>query len=316
MKLIDRLKLKYPPRSFWTMRNAMFEAMSGGPVYLRNTTLIQSALLEHSYVEQAKKMAECKPSKRCRSPYCDQCQRTMFTSQRKRFDEFLWSPYKNNEAKARENLFFITVLHQLVPFDQPDDTIIRFPTAKIKSAINEARTKFKAVRRSFNRQIAFFGAFELEAVNGLLVNLHPVKGQTLAKMNGTKIGIDEKYILVHSHFIVKMNELPVDPVTGNPAIDALKKKLNQIWPGKKQVDVSPLYADKPVHDSLNCLADYALKFPIKYYYKWNEKSELDDVVIHGKKQNLTRNHENDVMAQMICGVSEIGQNALYIRMKI
>jgi len=208
------------------------------------------------------------------------------------------------------------VLHELIPFDQPDNTIIRFPTAKIKSAIDEARTQLKSVRRSFNRKIAFFGAFELEAVNGLLVNLHPVKGQTLAEMNGKNIGLDEKLILVHSHFIVNMNELPPNPVTSKPAIDGLKEKLNQKWPGKKQVDVRPLYEDKPVHDSLNCLVDYPLKFPIKYYYKWNEKSEQDNLVIDGKKHNLPRNHESDVMAQMICGVSEIGLNALYIRMKI
>jgi len=213
-------------------------------------------------------------------------------------------------------LFFVTVLHELIPFDQPDDTIIRFPTKQIKAAASEARKQFKAVRRSFKDQINFVGAFELEAVNGLLVKLHPVKGQVLAEMNGMKIGLDDKFILFHSHFLVDMAELPANKFTGEPAIKELKVRLRKIWPGNKQVDVSPLYKDKPVHDSLNRLADYPFKFPIKYYYRWNDKSEKNNVVINGKKENLARNHETDVMAQMISGVSVIGSNALYIRLGI
>ena len=126
-------------------------------------------------------------------------------------------------------------------------------------------------------------------------------------MNGTKIGMDDKFILVHSHFVVDMNEL---------SIDQLKTKLKQLWPSNKQVDVSPLYEDKPVNESLRCLADYGLKFPIKYYYRFTDIAEENELIINGKKHNWTRNFEPDVLAQMITGISEIGINALYIRSKI
>jgi hypothetical protein len=125
MTAIDQLKMKFPSPDFWVMRDAFFDHESGGQVHTRNKTLIQSAL-ENEYKALAKKMAECRPSSRCRNPYCDQCQRDLFANQKKRFNKFLITPYKNDDAKARENLFFITILHELVPFDQPDDTIIRF----------------------------------------------------------------------------------------------------------------------------------------------------------------------------------------------
>lgn len=316
MDLIDKIKKKYPQKSLAAMRTSLFEAMTGGTDYARNETLIQSALLESGYASLAKEMAGCKPSKKCRNPYCDSCQRQMFKKQRDKSDKFLWHPYQGNEAKARENLVFVTILHELVPFDQPDDEIVRFPMARVKSAIDEARIQLKAVRRTFKDQINFVGAFELEAVTGLLVCLHPVKGQVLAQMNGEKIGIGDKFILVHSHFVVDLANFPPHKLTSEPAITQFKARLKNEWPGKRQVEVSPLYKDKSVHDSLNRLADYPLKFPIKYYYRWNAMSDGDNLVIDGKKQNLARNHEPAVIAEMVNGVSEIGLNALYIRLGV
>ena len=316
MSLIETLKLKYPPKSISVMRQALFDAETGGTDYTRSPTLINSALREHGYTELADKMAECSPSKRCRNPYCDACRKALYDRQREKSDEFLWYPYKRDEAKARENLFFVTVLHELIPFGQPDDTIIRFPKKQIKSAISEARLKLKAVRRTFKDKINFIGGFELEAVTGLLAKLHPLKGQTLADLLEDPIGLDDKFVLVHSHFVVDMAEQPLNPFTGDPAVTDLKARLKKEWPEKKQVEVKPLFKAKPVHDSLNRLADYPFKFPIKYYYRWNAMQDGEHLVINGKQQNLARNFSPDVLAEMVRGVSEIGTKALYIRMGV
>lgn len=326
MSLMDKIKAKFSGPSWATMRNALFEDLSGGQVYTRNKTLINSALIEHGYKARAQKMRDCRPSNKCRNPYCDNCQRDLFSGQRKRFKENLIDPYKNDEQKARENLFFVTILHELIPFEQPDDQILRFPMQKISDALTEARKQFKSVRRSFNDQIKFLGAFELEAVNGLLVNLHPVKGQVLAQMNGVDVnmdrdvdmavGLSEKFILVHSHFMVDLSGMDIKKETGERPVDRLSAKLKQIWSSKKQVDVSPLYKDKAVSKSLNCLSDYPLKFPIKYYFRFNHMSVENDVVIEGKLHNLIRSHETDVMAEMVNGVPKIGLKALYIGLGI
>jgi hypothetical protein len=311
MTSLEKVKLKYPPKDRWVMRDALFAELSGGQVHSRDKTVIQSALIENGYVELAKKIADCKPSQKCLSPFCDNCQRTLFKEQKRRFKDNLIDPYDGNDKLARLNLFFVTVLHELVPFDQPDDTLIRFPTKQIKSALSKARIQLKSIRRSFDDKIKFVGAFELETVNGLLVNLHPVKGQVLADMNGLDIGLDEKLVLVHSHFIVD-----ISGVGGEVELDQLKKKLRKIWASKKQVDVSRLYKTKPVNMSLNRLSDYPLKFPIKYYFRFNDMSDENDVVIEGKKHNLIRSHEPEVIAEMVNGVKQIGLNALYIRMGI
>tara|TARA_R110002072_G_scaffold300627_3_gene478536 strand:- start:5514 stop:6551 length:1038 start_codon:yes stop_codon:yes gene_type:complete len=316
MSLIDSIKKKYPQTPISVMRQAIFDHQSGGTDFTRNKTLIQSALRQSGYDALADKMAQCSPSNRCKSPYCDSCQRSLFGRQRRKSDEFLWHPYRHDETKARENLFFVTILHELIPFDLPDDTLIRFPLTKVKTAIAEARTHLKAIRRTFKDRINLIGAFELEVVSGLLVCLHPVKGQVLAEMSGSQIELQDKFILLHSHFVVDLSEFPPDPLSGDLAVDQFKARLKKSWPAKKQIDVSPLYLKKPVHESLNRLADYPLKFPIKYYYRWNGAFEENQIDLDGKKQNLARNHEMDVMAQMISGVSELGMNALYIRLGV
>ncbi len=313
-KLIEKLKIKYPPKDRWEMRDAMFEDLAGRPLWDRDKTLIQSALIENGYDDIAAKMSSCSAAKRCRSPYCDYCQRDLFDGQKERFKKFLLKPFKSDEAKARKNLFFVTVLHELIPFDQPDSDILRFPMEKIKSALASARAKLKAVRRSYKDQIKFVGAFELEAVNGLLVNLHPVKGQVLAEMNGTKIKLSDKFILVHSHFIVDLSKIKPSPNLEKEPVDLFREKLREIWTSTRQVDVSRLYENKPVSQSLSRLADYPLKFPIKYYYRFNGIAADNEIIVKGKKQNLARNHEPAVMAEMITGVYEIGLNALFIRM--
>lgn len=313
MALIDEIKKKYPGPDRWAMRDALFAEISGGPLWKRDKTIIDLALREHGYDTIADEMKNCRPSNPCRSPYCDQCQRVLFNNQKKRFEEFLITPYKSDEDTARQNLFFVTVLHELVPFDQPEEGILRFPTKRVQSALSGARMMFKLVRRSFKDQIIFVGAFELEAVNGQLADLHPVKGKVLAEMNGTKINLSEKFILVHSHFIVDLGKINSDPATNKLPVDLFKEKVRKIWTGTRQVDVSRLYKTKPVTESLNRLSDYPLKFPIKYYFRFNSIAADNEVIIDGKKQNLARNFETAVLAEMIKGVSDIGLNALFIR---
>ena len=316
MARLEQLKKKYARQSISAMRAALFEDMSGGQVHSRNKTVIQSALIEHGYKDLAEKMRVCKPSNRCLNPYCDQCQRTLFENQRRRFKDNLIDPYIGRDQEARENVFFVTVLHALIPFEKPDDQILRFPTRKINEALDEARKQFKSVRRSFDDKINFIGAFELEAVNGLLVNLHSVKGQFLAGMNGMDIGLSDKFVLVHSHFMVDMSGVKPNQDIDELPVDQFKKALKKRWPSKKQVDVSRLYKNKPVKDSLKRLADYPLKFPIKYYFRFNDMSVENNVIIEGEKHHLIRSHETDVMAEMIHGVPQIGLNAIYIRMGI
>lgn len=133
-------------------------------------------------------------------------------------------------------------------------------------------------------------------------------------MAGKEVHLSDKFILVHSHFLVDMNEWPDDEFTLDPAIEWFKVVLRRKWSSTRQVDVSSLYADKPVPASLKTLADYGLKFPIKYYYRFTDSAEENEVVIDGKKHNLARNFEPDVLAQMVTGVAGLSKNALYIRM--
>lgn len=324
MSLMDKIKAKFSGPSWATMRKALFDDLSDGQVYTRNKTLIQWALIEHGYDAKAQEMKDCRPSNKCRNPYCDNCQRDLFAGQKKRFKDNLIDPYKNDEQKARDNLFFVTILHELIPFDRPDDQILRFPTQKIHDALTEAKKQLKSVRRSFDYKIKFLGAFELEAVNGLLVSQHIVKGKVLAQMSGADMSMDrdvdmaillsEKFVLVHSHFMVDLSGVETNQDVDELPVDLLKAKFKRIWPSNRQVHVLPLYKDKAVSKSLKTLSDYPLKFPIKYYLRFNVMSKENNVVIKGKVHNLIRSHETDVMAEMVNGVPKIGLNALYIRM--
>lgn len=308
-------KFIIPSPELAAMRRAFFEDESGGQLHIRNKTLINSSLIEHGYKTKAQEMKDCRPSNKCKNPYCDHCQRDLFKGQKKRFKDNLIDPYKGKDQEARDNVFFVTILHELIPFEQPDDQILRFPTQQTKTAIKEAREQLKAVRRSFKDQILFLGAFELEAVNGLLVNLHPVKGQFLLDMNGVDIGLSDKFVLVHSHFMVDLSAIDTNE-SGQSPVDQLKAKLKHKWPSNKQVDVSPLYKDKPVSKSLSRLSDYPLKFPIKYYFRFDGRSAENEVIIEGQVHNLARSYETDVMAEMVNGIPQIGLRALYIRMGI
>lgn len=305
MSLLERIKQIHPSPDRWSMRDALVDLESGGQQFARSKTLIQEALHQQGYMELANKMANCKPSRKCCNPYCDSCQRDIFLNQRQRFQTNLSDPYSNDEAAIREHVVFVTALHELVPFDQPESGIIRFPLGQVKAAMETARKQFKAVRRSFNDQIKFVGAFELEAVNGLLVKLHPVKGQVLADMTGREIHLADRFVLVHSHFLVDL---------GDATRNQLRERLKKEWPTKKQVVVDPLYKDVPVNESLCKLADYPFKFPVRYYLRFNEIGLDQDVVVEGKTHNLNRAHEPELIAEMVKAAGEIGTNTLTIRM--
>ena len=305
MSQMEKIKARYPVKDFRVMRDALFDVESGGKRFTRSTSLIQEALQDHGYTDLADKIANCKASNKCHNPYCDRCRQGLYAKQRKRFRENLSEPYQRDEAKIRQNVFFVTVLHELIPFDQPETDILRFPTTKVESAFATARKEFKAVRRTFGDKIVFVGAFELEPVNGLLVQLHPVKGKVLAEMAGTHIGLSDQFILVHSHFLVDL---------AGEARELFKTRLKTEWPATRQVDVSALYEDMAVSESLNRLADYPFKFPVRYYLRFKDLGLDQNVVVDGKTHNLNRAYTSNVIAQMVKGVAEIGTNALTIRM--
>lgn len=305
MAQTDREKEIAPSRDLQAMRRALIDLESGGQDFSRSKTLIQEALHQQGYNDLADKMANCKPSTKCHNPYCDACQKEIFHKQRKRFQAALSDPYAGDEASIREQVVFVTILHELIPFHMPETDIVRFPMTELQAALAHARKRLKSIRRSFDDEITFVGAFELEAVTGLLAQQHPVKGKVLAEMAGRDIKLSDRFLLFHSHFLVNLN---------GASRDKLKERLNMEWPENRQVVVDTLYQDVPVKESLRKLADYPFKFPIRYYLRFDKIYEAEEVSVGGKKHNVNRPLEPELIAGMVKATSEIGTNSLTIRM--
>lgn len=173
----------------------------------------------------------------CGSIFCMVC--------RKRKQESLHSQYKDrvkrfdNENDARNDLRYITILHEFVAVSYDTKLSEMCSLEDIEKSVSHFRARLKSVYRHFDKNhIWARGAIHLELINmGLfrfasLSGRQTTKQKTLSDMENDTDKKGDFYILVHSHILCDIN--------GNDE-DDFRKYLRRKWNvNKRQVDITRL----------------------------------------------------------------------------
>lgn len=158
------------------------------------------------------------------------------------------SLHGENDSLARENMRFVTILHELCRLD----------ITEIRDALTRGKVSLASVRRSFPG-LMFHGRFEIEAVDTETIfnsGVCPQKTRSLMDMNGgNKTTPNRDMALFHSHALLFLN--------GNDP-ETVREKLTVKFPGRYAVKVDHLYEDQPVDESVRKICSYLLKDRVFY----------------------------------------------------
>jgi hypothetical protein len=166
----------------------------------------------------------------------------------------------DDEAKARTNLRFLTVLNALC---RPDPDEVRAAMAKVRADLT-------SLRRSFPGML-IQGRFECEMVDTeTILESHacPQKARALRGLNGNSDTTScRDMVLLHFHALVFLNGH--DP-------DAVKDKLRGKWPSPYAVKMDSLFRDKPIDSSIRKIGSYMLKDRYQYNHRFQTNGFIDE----------------------------------------
>lgn len=158
------------------------------------------------------------------------------------------SLHGENDKLARENMKFVTILHELCRLD----------ITEIRDALTRGKVSLASIRRSFPG-LMFHGRFEIEAVDTDIVlgsDACPQKSKALLDLNdGNTRTPDRDMALVHSHALLFLNN-------SNP--ESVRAKLTVKFPGRYAVKVDRLHDHQSIEYNISKICSYLLKDRVFY----------------------------------------------------
>lgn len=211
-------------------------------------TRIQHALTVTGFPDHLERINNCSKNRRCNSTYCSKCRVRHVREHTNRMIGLHRSLYGNNDNLARNNLRFVTILHELRRLD----------ITEIRDSLTRSKSSFTSVRRSFPG-LRFEGRFEVEAVDTKVIfnsDLCPQKTRALLDLNdGNRSVANRDMALVHSHALVLL---------GNNNPESVRERLTAKFPGRYAVKIDKLYEDQLVEESIRKICSYLLKDRVFY----------------------------------------------------
>lgn len=151
--------------------------------------------------------------------------------------------YNSCEDQAREDIRFVTILHEL---SGPD-------IKEVKAGIGRAKIAFAGLRRSFPG-LRIEGRFELEVIDTDKIfntKVCPQKSAALEDLNGGNRKTPNRYrLLIHSHLFLFLN--------GNDST-LVRDKFAARFPGRYRIKFGPLFEDLSVEENIRRVCSYLLK---------------------------------------------------------
>lgn len=216
---------------------------------------IRHVLTMTDFPDHLNKIENCAPGRYCNTPYCPACRERHVRTHIGRLLALYRELHNSNEDRARENIRFVTVLHELC---RPD-------IKEVRAGLSRGKMALAALRRSFPG-LYTHGRFELEAVDTEAIfnsGTCPQKSVALQDLNGGRlIAPNRDMILFHSHFLLFLN--------GND-IEQVKDKLAIRFPGRYRIKVDSLFKDRSVEESIRKIGSYILKD--RYFYNNHMKAD-------------------------------------------
>ena len=265
----------------------------------RTDLFVQKSLKFVGQWQASERLNKCGRGRYCGNIYCKTCRDRMAVKLLDRFKTHLtYRPDRSasREDYSRDNLRFVTVLHDLIPADRH----------KVKQAQDRVRKEY----RNFSTKWGcwYQGAFEYELVDMAKVVTHIAdvgsqsrKKDSLLRKAGIKPDLLEDkdvswtdkdgrkrtdYILLHTHFLMDC---------GQNGWDEIATDMRRRWYGKNDVDISTLYdfSIRTLEDSLWKMASYPFKNRVKYHYdfgnfEWERgEEEFEDINAFNANELLT-----------------------------
>lgn len=220
---------------------------------------VKHALVLTGFDDPWRKIDACGPGSYCNSAYCRDCRERNVRSHYRRMIRLHREWHGDDDAKARENLRFVTVLNELCELDH----------RSVREALSRAKRALTSVRRSFPG-LSIHGRFEIEAVDTwtvLQTKSCPRKTAVIRELaGGHAMTHTRDMALVHFHAVVFLN--------GHDAIQ-VRTKLSNKWPGSHMVQMVQLHANKSVEKNLFKVCSYMLKDRYHYNHRMDSYSYKD-----------------------------------------
>lgn len=209
----------------------------------RHLTRLRHALNVTGFPDHLAVIEGCSPYRRCNTAYCKSCRSRHVKSHTDRMLSLWRGSYNSCEDRAREDIRFVTVLHELT---QPDIT-------EISGAIGRAKIAFNGLKRSFPG-LRIHGRIELEIIDTDKVfssDMCSRKRKALQDLNDGRSSFASRDVVVaHSHTFFFLG--------GNDP-EAVRAKLAVKYDASYAVNMKSLYSDKSIDENITRLCGYMLK---------------------------------------------------------
>lgn len=214
---------------------------------------IRHALIRTGFIDHLERVENCGPTHYCNTSYCSECRKRHVRNHTRTILKLIEEMYGGDEALARNDIRFVTVLHELCRPDIQD----------VKDSLGRGKRAFAGLRRSFPG-LSLHGRFEFEAVDTEVIfktNVCPQKSMALQDLNGgSRIVSDRDMILMHSHFLL---------FVGDNHLELVRDKMLDRFPGRYRVKIDQLHADKSVNENVDKICSYLLKDRYIYNHRFD-----------------------------------------------
>lgn len=248
------------------------------------------ALRTQGFHDIASQLKNCGPRNYCGSQYCSDCRKRLVACQTEKVLGVHQDLYGDDEAKGRQNTYFVTILNELCELE----------AGQIRDALSRGKRSLASLRRSFEGLLTY-GRFELEAIDTDVIFRHrpcPKKAIVLKHLNGDSEETPARVMgLFHLHALMFLNDHDAKVV---------RRKLSAMYPGNHRVELRPLHVDKPVDESLRKIVSYFLKSRVQFNYVMKTDGYQGGRLI-----------DNDSLSRLVCfGLSnEIGVSSCNVYCK-
>lgn len=245
-----------------------------------HTTRIKHALTVTGFPDHLERINNCCKDRRCNSAYCSKCRVRHVREHTTRIMRLHRSLHDEDDDLARENMRFVTILHELCRLD----------ITEIRNALTRGKISLASIRRSF-AGLMFHGRFEIEAVDTETVfnsDVCPQKTRALLDLNGgNRTTPNRDMALCHSHALLFLN--------GNDP-ESVREKLTVKFPGRYAVKIDRLYENQTIEESIRKICSYLLKDRVFYNSymrtdgctegKYIDESSLSFLVMSGMSDKI------------------------------
>jgi hypothetical protein len=285
----EKMKKKYKSgEAFNAVRGANIQ-IAGREIRKRVIT----ALYKEGDIEGlilADRIKQCGRGALCGSVYCMDCRGRAAKGLKDRLSDRILLRFGNDEASARDELRYVTVLCELTEFNLDS----------VKSAVTRARTDLKAMKRRFP-DIWIQGSFEFELIDMKLLGQSGamIKLETLAAMMDLDVSKSKSLghrVIVHFHVLVDLNSV---------RDEAFKKWVRDRWSKhNRQTDVKRIRKNQKLSDMIAKVSDYGFKNRSQY--------NLSFETLDFKKGKWFKDADLGRLAAIYDGIGKRGYSSLLI----